>query len=176
MTGEKIMRIAIVESGGKQYRAVEGSTIDVDRLAFEVGKKFDFERVLLLADEDIVMVGTPTVGEIIVSATVVDHIKGPKVVSFKYRPKKRIRVKGGHRHFYTRLMIDFIGKAGEERKVEKKEPVANVDAKPAEVQEEPKVKKQAKAPAKAATATKAEKAPAVKSTTTKSASKKSDKK
>ena len=120
------MRIAIVESGGKQYRAVEGSTIDVDRLAYEVGKKFDFERVLLMADEDVVMVGTPTVGEITVSATVVDHVKGPKVISFKYRPKKRIRVKGGHRHFYTRLMIDFIGKAGEERKVEAKKeaPVA----------------------------------------------------
>ena len=134
------MRIAIVESGGKQYRVAEGSTIDVDRLAFEVGKKFDFERVLLMAEDDVVMVGTPTVGEIIVSATVVDHIKGPKVISFKYRPKKRIRVKGGHRHFYTRLMIDFIGKAGEERKVEaKKEVVAEVEA--VDVVEEPKVEK-----------------------------------
>lgn len=112
------MRIAIVESGGKQYRAVEGTTIDVDRLAFEVGKSFDFERVMLMADGDVVMVGTPTVDGIKVSATVVDHVKGPKVISFKYRPKKRIRVKGGHRHFYTRLMIDFIGKPGEERKVE----------------------------------------------------------
>ncbi len=102
------MKVAIVESGGKQYRAVEGSTIDVDRLAYEVGKKFDFERVLLVADEDNVQVGTPTVA-IKVSATVVDHVKGPKVISFKYRPKKRIRVKGGHRHFYTRLMIDSIG-------------------------------------------------------------------
>jgi large subunit ribosomal protein L21 len=110
------MKIAIVESGGKQYRAVEGSTIDVDRLAYEVGKKFDFERVLLMTDEDVVMVGTPTVGEIMVSATVMEHVKGPKVVSFKYRPKKRIRVKSGHRHQYTRLMIDFIGKPGEERK------------------------------------------------------------
>lgn len=110
------MRIAIVESGGKQYRAVEGTTIDVDRLAYEVGHKFDFERVLLMADGDVTMVGTPTVGDIKVSATVVDHVKGPKVISFKYRPKKRIRVKGGHRHFYTRLMIDFIGKAGEDRK------------------------------------------------------------
>ncbi len=136
------MRIAIVESGGKQYRAVEGSTIDVDRLAYEIGKKFDFERVLLMADEDIILVGTPTVGEITVSATVVDHVKGPKVVSFKYRPKKRIRVKGGHRHFYTRLMIDFIGKPGEERKVEvKKEAVAEVAA----VEEEPKVEKPKKA-------------------------------
>ena len=165
------MRTAIVESGGKQYRAVEGSTIDVDRLAYEIGKTFNFERVLLMADEDIVLVGTPTVGEIVVSATVVDHVKGPKVISFKYRPKKRIRVKGGHRHQYTRLMIDFIGKDGEERKVAKKEPVAKVDAEIAEVQDEPKVEKKAKAPAK-----KADKSPATKSTTTKSASKKTDKK
>ncbi len=166
------MRIAIVESGGKQYRAVEGSTIDVDRLAHEVGRKFDFERVLLMAEDEVIMVGTPTVSEIIVSATVVDHVKGPKVISFKYRPKKRIRVKGGHRHYYTRLMIDFIGKAGEERKVAKKEPVAEIEE--AEVTEEPKVEKQAKAPAKAAqkkSAKKTEKATAAKSTTTKSASK-----
>lgn len=103
------MKFAIVESGGKQYRAVEGTTIDVDRLAREVGEKFEFERVMLVADDDSVMVGAPTVGEVKVSASVVDHVKGPKVISFKYRPKKRIRVKGGHRHFYTRLMIDSIG-------------------------------------------------------------------
>jgi len=119
------MRIAIVESGGKQYRAVEGSTIDVDRLAVEVGKSFDFERVMLMVEDDVVMVGTPTVNDIKVSATVVDHVKGPKVVTFKYRPKKRIRVKSGHRHFYTRLMIDFIGKPGEERKAE---PVVSKEA------------------------------------------------
>ena len=105
------MKIAIVESGGKQYRAVEGTTIDVDRFAMEVGEKFDFERVMLLTEDDNTLVGTPTVKGVKVSATVVDHVKGPKVVSFKYSPKKRIRVKGGHRHFYTRLMIDFIGQA-----------------------------------------------------------------
>ncbi len=168
------MRIAIVESGGKQYRAVEGSTIDVDRLAYEVGKQFNFERVLLMADGDLIMVGAPTVGEIIVSASVLDHIKGPKVISFKYRPKKRIRVKGGHRHFYTRLMIDFIGKAGEERKIAKAEPVAKVEK--AEVKEKPKVEKQAKAAAKEAEkkpAKKAEKASATKSKETKTTSKSS---
>jgi large subunit ribosomal protein L21 len=167
------MRIAIVESGGKQYRAVEGSTIDVDRLAFEVGKKFDFERVLLMADEDVIMVGTPTVGEITVSATVVDHVKGPKVISFKYRPKKRIRVKGGHRHFYTRLMIDFIGKPGEERKVEVKEEtvaVVEVDAERVEAAEEPKVEKQKKASTKDAVTSSSK---GKKSATTKSASKSS---
>lgn len=103
------MKFAIVESGGKQYRAVEGTTIDVDRLAHEVGKSFDFERVLLVADGDAVSVGTPTVKGMKVSATVVDHVKGPKVLSFKYRPKKRIRVRGGNRAHYTRLKIDFIG-------------------------------------------------------------------
>jgi len=167
------MRIAIVESGGKQYRVVEGSTIDVDRLAFEVGKKFDFERVLLMADEDVILVGTPTVGEITVSATVVDHVKGPKVISFKYRPKKRIRVKGGHRHFYTRLMIDFIGKAGEERKVEaKKEAVVAAEVETAEAAEEPKVEKQKKASTKDAVKRSAATKPASKSSSAKKTEKK----
>ncbi|NJN79143.1 MAG: 50S ribosomal protein L21 [Anaerolineales bacterium] len=164
------MRFAIVESGGKQYRAVEGTTVDVDRLAHEVGKTFDFDRVLLMADGDAVMVGTPTVGEIKVSATVMDHIKGPKLISFKYRPKKRIRVKGGHRAQYTRLMIDFIGKPGEERKaVAKKEKPAKVEK--AEVKEEAKVEKQVKPKKEAAK-------PAKKSSTTakKSTSKKTEKK
>ena len=145
------MRTAIVESGGKQYRAVEGSTIDVDRLAYEVGNSFDFDRVLMMLDEDVVMVGTPTDGEIKVSAPVVEPGKGPKVISFKYRPKKRIRVKGGHRQQYTRLMIDFIGKDGEEREVAKKQatPIVEV-AEAAEAQEEAKVEKQARAPKEAA--------------------------
>ena len=115
------MRYAIIESGGKQYRAVEGTTLDVDRLPVEAGKKFDVENVLFMADGDDVLVGTPNVTGILVKATVVAHVKGPKVVSFKYRPKKRIRVKGGHRHQYTRLMVDFIGRPDEDRKQAKAE-------------------------------------------------------
>ena len=114
------MRFAIVESGGKQYRAVEGRTIEVDRLPVETGKKFNLERVLLMADGDEVLVGTPTVNGIEVKVTVADHIRGPKIDRFKYRPKKRIRVRGGHRQQYTLLTVDFIGKPGEERKVEAK--------------------------------------------------------
>ena len=173
------MRFAIVESGGKQYRAVEGRTIEVDRLPVDAGNKFDFERVLLMADGDDVLVGTPTVSDILVKVTVVDHIKGPKIDRFKYRPKKRIRVRGGHRQQYTRLLIDFIGHPGEERKVEKAEPAPVIIAEVPEVEEAPKEKKQAKAkketkepaakktPAKSGTTTK-------KSTTTKSSSKKTD--
>jgi large subunit ribosomal protein L21 len=102
------MKYAIVECGGKQYKAVEGSTIDVDLLTEEVGKQLSLEQVLLLVDGDVISVGTPTVAKATVKATVVGDIKGPKLVVFKYRPKKRIRVKTGHRQQYTRLMIDSI--------------------------------------------------------------------
>lgn len=112
------MRFAIVQSGGKQYRVIEGRAIEVDRLPVEAGKEFDIERILLMSDGDDVLVGTPLISDILVKVTVVDHVKGPKIDRFKYRPKKRIRVRGGHRQQYTRLMVDFIGKPGEERKAE----------------------------------------------------------
>jgi len=137
------MRFAIVESGGKQYRAVEGRTIEVDRLPVETGKKFNLERILLMADGDQVMVGTPTISDIEVKVSVVDHIKGPKIDRFKYRPKKRIRVRGGHRQQYTLLMVDFIGKPGEERKTEK--PVEEEQAPEVVAEEKPKAEKKAKA-------------------------------
>ncbi len=173
MTGE-IMRYAIVESGGKQYRVVEGRTIEVDRLPAQTGSTFDFERVLFMADGDEVMVGTPTVNGIEVKATVKDHIKGPKIDRFKYRPKKRIRVRGGHRQQFTLLMVDSIGKPGETRKVEepKVEKPAEVEAVEAvEVEEKSKAEKPARAE-KAAKPAAAKKAPAKKSTTTRSSSKK----
>ena len=136
------MRFAIVESGGKQYRAVEGRTIEVDRLPIEQGKKFGFERVLLMADGDEVLVGTPIIEGIEVNVTVADHIRGPKIDRFKYRPKKRIRVRGGHRQQYTLLLVDFIGRPGEERKVE--EPVVEKKAAP-KAEKPAKAKKEATA-------------------------------
>jgi large subunit ribosomal protein L21 len=165
------MRFAIVESGGKQYRAVEGRTIEVDRLPVDAGKKFDVERVLLMADGDDVLVGTPVISDILVKVTVVDHIKGPKIDRFKYRPKKRIRVRGGHRQQFTRLLVDFIGHPGEERKVEKAEPAPVVEE-VAVVEKAPKAKKQAKAAEEAPKSTK--KTSAKSATATKSSSKKTN--
>jgi large subunit ribosomal protein L21 len=168
------MRFAIVESGGKQYRAIEGQTIEVDRLPVEAGKKFDVERVLLMSDGDDVLVGTPLISDILVKVTVVDHTKGPKIDRFKYRPKKRIRVRGGHRQQYTRLLVDFIGKPGEERKVEKTEEAAPA---PVVVEEAPKAEKKAKAakPAKADAKREAPKS-SKKPTASKSSEKKTQKK
>ncbi len=103
------MKYAIVESGGKQYRAVEGATIEVDLLVAEAGQQVNLDKVLLLVDGEQISVGTPSVTGARVTAKVVDHVKGPKVVIFKYRPKKRIRVKTGHRQQYTLLKIENIG-------------------------------------------------------------------
>ena len=169
------MRYAIVESGGKQYKAVEGQTIEVDRLADKEGDHLDL-MTLLMADGDDVMVGTPTVSGIQVKATVVDHFRGEKIFRFKYSPKKRIRVRGGHRQQYTRLMVDFIGKPGETRKVEKVEkaepkPVVEKKAAPKveKVEAEPKVKAEKPATVKKEAATPAKK----KATAKKSVEKKS---
>lgn len=115
------MKYAIVESGGKQYRAVEGELIEVDRLPDEAGKEISLDRVLLMADGDRFQVGSPTVSGLEVRATVLDHISGPKVLRFKYSPKKRIRVRGGHRQQYTRLRVEFIGGKGETRPAVKAE-------------------------------------------------------
>lgn len=102
------MKYAIVENGGKQYRAVEGTIIEVDRMDMEVGQSIDLGSVLLLVDGDQISVGAPLVDKAHVSATVVEHVKGPKIVIFRYRPKKRIRVKTGHRQQYTRLEVHSI--------------------------------------------------------------------
>ena len=102
------MKFAIVEQGGKQYRVAEGSTIEVDRLQNEVGEALTLEDVLLSVNDDKVVIGTPLIEGAKIQAKVVDHIKGRKILVFKYRPKQRYRVKSGHRQQYTRLLIESI--------------------------------------------------------------------
>jgi len=102
------MKYAIVESGGKQYKAVEGDTIEVDLLSNEVGQPIKLADVLLLVDGEQVSVGAPRVSGAVVTATVVTHYKGPKIYVYHYSPKKRIRTKNGHRQQYTRLLVNSI--------------------------------------------------------------------
>ena len=120
------MRYAIIQTGGKQYRAVEGESIEVEKLDLEVGKKVELGEVMLVADGDQVMVGTPTVADAKVGATVVSQIKGEKISVFKYKPKIRYRVKTGHRQRLTRLMIESIDVKG----LAKSEPKAEAKAEP----------------------------------------------
>jgi large subunit ribosomal protein L21 len=102
------MKYAIVEDGGKQYKAVEGATIEVDYFPAEAGEPVDLERVLMVVEDDKVSVGRPVVAGAKVQASVVSQVQGPKIVVFRYRPKKRIRRKTGHRQKYTRLQIESI--------------------------------------------------------------------
>ena len=82
--------------------------IDVERLEVSEGESIDLERVLLIADGDKVMVGTPTVEGAKVVATSQGDGRGKKIIVFKYKPKVRYRKKTGHRQLYTRLVIDQI--------------------------------------------------------------------
>ena len=102
------MEYVIVESGGKQYKAVPGSTIEVDRISVEVGEKVELDQVLFHSDGENVTVGKPNIPGAKVQTTVVAQIKAPKIVVFKYKPKNRYRVKSGHRQQYTRLQIEAI--------------------------------------------------------------------
>ncbi len=130
------MRYAIIQSGGKQYKAVEGETIEVYDLSDEVGKKVELGDVLLISDGEKVLVGTPTLAGAKVAATVVAQDQGPKISVFKYKPKIRYRVKTGHRQQLTRLMINSIDVKGQ-AKAEPKAEVAKAEKPKAAVRRKP---------------------------------------
>ena len=99
---------AIIRSGGKQYRAEVGATIDVDRLPNEVGESLDITDVLLVASGGDTAIGQPNVAGALVKATVVEQFRGKKIIVYKYRQRTNYRRKKGHRQYYTRLRIDDI--------------------------------------------------------------------
>jgi large subunit ribosomal protein L21 len=99
---------AVIETGGKQYRVEVGTQLEVELLDVEPGKTITLDRVLLVADGDQASIGRPVVADAQVSAEVVSQIRGPKTISFKYRPKARSRVKKGHRQELTVLRISDI--------------------------------------------------------------------
>ncbi len=103
---------AVIETGGKQYRVEVGTELQVELLDVEPGKTITLDRVLLVADGDEAAIGRPTVADAEVSAEVVRQMRGEKVISFKYRPKARSRVKKGHRQELTLLRISDITLGG----------------------------------------------------------------
>ena len=99
---------AVIETGGKQYRVEVGTELEVELLDAEPGKTVNFDRILLVADGDEAAIGQPVVDGATVSAEVLRQDRGPKLISFKYRPKARSRVKKGHRQELTVLRISDI--------------------------------------------------------------------
>ena len=99
---------AIIVTGGKQYKVEQGDEILVEKLDAEVGETVNFD-VLMMADGEAVKVGKPYVEGVCAKAEVVEHGKGRKVIVFKYKPKKNIRKKQGHRQQYTKVKVLSIG-------------------------------------------------------------------
>ena len=148
---------AIVEIAGQQFKVEKDQQIFVHRLDNEEGSKVDFDKVLLLDDAGTVNVGAPVIKGAKVTAKVLEHLKGDKVIVFKKKRRKGYKVKNGHRQYLTKLEILKINaKAPPAKKAAPKK-----EAKP--VAEKAPAKKTAakkpaakKAPAKKTTAKKAE--------------------
>ena len=99
---------AVIETGGKQYRVEVGTELEVELLDASAGDAITLDRVLLVADGDQASIGRPLVTGASVSAEVVRQDRADKVISFKYRPKARRRVKKGHRQDFHLLRITDV--------------------------------------------------------------------
>ena len=120
---------AVIETGGKQYRVEVGTQLEVELIDAKAGDTVTLERVLLVADGDATTIGRPLVAAATVSAEVLRQERGEKVISFKYRPKARRRVKKGHRQELHVLRIADIvlnGKSAAEA-VQKAETAAKTE-------------------------------------------------
>lgn len=97
---------AIIATGGKQYKVSEGDILDVEKLDAENGSTVTFDQVLAIGGDT--MKVADEVKDATVSATVMDQVKGKKIVVYKYKPKTGYHKKNGHRQVYTRVKIDKI--------------------------------------------------------------------
>ncbi len=130
------MEYAVFESGGKQYIARQGESVDVDRIKIEVGSEILFDQVLLTSQDGAVSVGQPTVNNAQVKATVIGQIRGPKILVMKYKPRIRYRKRQGHRQYYTRVKIEEIVFPNGKKSAKPKEEKAPEPAKSEEKVEE----------------------------------------
>jgi large subunit ribosomal protein L21 len=99
---------AIVEIAGQQFRVVKDQKLFVHRLEQAEGDSVSFDRILLKDDDGKVEVGTPIVKDATVTAKVLKHVKGDKVIIFKKKRRKGYKVKNGHRQFFTQIQIENI--------------------------------------------------------------------
>lgn len=103
------MTYAIIESGNKQYKVEKGSVIDVELLEAGKDAKISMDRVLLVADDGKVHIGTPYLKNAKVNCSVIENErKDVKVVIFKYKSKSNYHKKTGHRQKYSRLLVEDI--------------------------------------------------------------------
>lgn len=101
---------AIIETGGKQYRVEKNDILDIELIDTAEDGKIEFTNVLFVNNGSSIQVGAPYLTQTAVKAELIDEVKGPKVVSFKYKKRKGYRRKVGHRQRYSRVkIIDITG-------------------------------------------------------------------
>jgi large subunit ribosomal protein L21 len=106
------MTYAIIETSGTQLRVEPGRFYDINRLPVEPEGTITIDRVLLVKHEEDIHIGQPLVEGATIEATVLQHMRGRKVIVYKMQPKKKTRKKRGHRQELTRLMINSISLNG----------------------------------------------------------------
>lgn len=99
---------AVIQTGGKQYRVAEGSTLKVEKIAADEGASIELDKVLMVADGDNVTVGAPYVDGGKVTATVKKHGRGKKVMIVKFRRRKHQLKRQGHRQSFTEIEVTGI--------------------------------------------------------------------
>ncbi len=99
---------AIIKTGGKQYKIQAGDILSVEKIAAEPGQKVLFNQVLLIADDNETLIGTPFLEKAAVRAEVLENFKDDKVIVFKKKRRKQFRRTRGHRQELTRLRVDLI--------------------------------------------------------------------
>ncbi|HEX4306507.1 MAG TPA: 50S ribosomal protein L21 [Solirubrobacterales bacterium] len=126
---------AVIESGGKQYKVEEGTTLLVDRLDVKDGDKISL-RPVLFRDGDVI-VGAKDLAKVKVEAKVAEHLRGPKIKVFKYKAKKGYRKRAGHRSELTRLEVTSLkgAKGGSSKKEADKAPAEKAPAAKADGEE-----------------------------------------
>lgn len=103
---------AIVEASGQQFWLQPNRYYDLDRLTAEIGDSVLLDQVLLIHDGSAASLGQPYVAGAKVTLKVMEHRRGPKVIVYKMRPKKKTRRKNGHRQDLTRVMVESIALGG----------------------------------------------------------------
>ncbi len=99
---------AVIETGGKQHRVIEGELIRVEKIEAKTGSTIDFDRVLMVGEGETIKVGTPVVDGATVSAEVVQHGRGDKVTILKFKRRKHHMKRQGHRQWFTEIKIIAI--------------------------------------------------------------------
>jgi large subunit ribosomal protein L21 len=101
---------AVIKTGGKQYQVAVGDKLKIEQIPADIGGTITLSEVLMVADGDNVVVGTPVVAGASITASVVSEGRHKKVRIFKMRRRKHYQKRQGHRQYYTEIQIDAINK------------------------------------------------------------------